>query len=237
MSSSPSSFDGVMTSGTGMARPVRRSRADSIPEDRETTATLTSSSIGDASSSPPAATTPMELLFRHSSPLVLRSGRAATSPLTERNSSPSPLRLNRPRSNPRNRTPMRAQEGEDGEEETQIPTGSQRQEQRRVAGRETFLGGLHINIRPSAGRAVGAAVPGCRVSCMTLGFVLCAISFLDHMSSSDACRFSHFVFSNFVLDDHSVDSWRIFEENGGGCWRRQKSKTGSLSSQGPPLEQ
>ena len=97
----------------------------SMPSNSATTAMA-----NDASSS---AATIEELLMRHSSPLLL--DRAATSdddndndddetavgvvtPLSSpqvaairrKNSSPSPLRLNRPRSNPRVRTPMRIDE-------------------------------------------------------------------------------------------------------------------------------
>jgi hypothetical protein len=88
----------------------------------------------------------MELLMRHSSPFAREGGEA--SPLTERNSSPSPLRLTRPRSNPRNRTPMRYQSplNNDGAiPEEEGPTG---------AGGH----GGGITIRPTAGRAVGTVL-------------------------------------------------------------------------------
>jgi len=76
---------------------MSRTRANSIPENNA------------------AGTTSIEeLLMRHSSPLLHGStGEVVTSPLAERTSSPSPLRLNRPRSNPRNRTPMRIAEQEE----------------------------------------------------------------------------------------------------------------------------
>lgn len=96
---------------------MRRTRADSIPEN--------STAMANASME--------ELLMRHSSPILHSStGRAVASPLAERNSSPSPLRLNRPRSNPRTRTPMRAEEDQDEQE-----------------------GPRRITIRPMAGAAVG----------------------------------------------------------------------------------
>ena len=96
---------------------MRRTRADSIPEN--------STAMANASME--------ELLMRHSSPILHSStGRAVASPLAERNSSPSPLRLNRPRSNPRTRTPMRAEEDQDEQE-----------------------GPRRITIRPMTGAAVG----------------------------------------------------------------------------------
>lgn len=95
----------AFTSPRAIAR--RMHRSDSIPEHSE--ATPGDSSTADASIE--------ELLMRHSSPLFnRRTGEAVTSPLAERNSSPSPMRLNRPRSNPRSRTPMRIPE-EDVQEE------------------------------------------------------------------------------------------------------------------------
>jgi hypothetical protein len=87
----------------------------------------------------------MELLMRHSSPVV-RAG-SAESPLSERNSSPSPLRMNRPRSNPRNRTPMRYTSPLNADA-FRIPEGDQEGEARR------------ISIRPLAGRAVGTTMAG-----------------------------------------------------------------------------
>lgn len=75
----------------------------------------------------------MALLLRHSSPIV----RDVPSPLTERTSSPSQLR---PRSNPRNRTPMRY---------TSPLHGAWIPEERPVGG---------ITIRPTAGRAVGTVL-------------------------------------------------------------------------------
>lgn len=76
---------------------------------------------------------PMALLLRHSSPII----RDMPSPLTERTSSPSQLR---PRSNPRNRTPMRY---------TSPLHGAWIPEERPVGG---------ITIRPTAGRAVGTVL-------------------------------------------------------------------------------
>ncbi len=121
--SDPPAFSGRMA-----AR--RMHRSDSIPEHSETT--TGSSNMGEASIE--------ELLMRHSSPIFnRRTGEAVTSPLTERNSSPSPMRLNRPRSNPRSRTPMR------------IP---EQHEEDDVAGSTTE--GQRITIRLGTGSAVGA---------------------------------------------------------------------------------
>ena len=77
---------------------------------------------------------PMALLLRHSSPIV----RDVPSPLTERTSSPAQLR---PRSNPRNRTPMRY---------TSPLHGAWIPEERPVGG--------GLTIRPTAGRAVGTVL-------------------------------------------------------------------------------
>lgn len=87
----------------------------------------------------------MELLMRHSSPFT-RDGEVASPAAAERNGSPSPLRLNRPRSNPRNRTPMRyASPLHDDSLRRRIPED-------RPAAR------YDITIRPTAGRAVGTAI-------------------------------------------------------------------------------
>ena len=104
----------------------RTRRADSIPED-----TTIGTAVANASLE--------ELLMRHSSPV------ARVTALVERNNSPSPLRLNRPRSNPRNRTPMRMTEQEEDQEE-------------RFAEREeTATQGRNITIRPMAGAPVGTS--------------------------------------------------------------------------------
>jgi hypothetical protein len=86
-------------------------------------------------------------------------------------SNPSPLRLNRPRSNPRNRTPNRAsiEEQEEKEQEEVM--------ERRVLQRQQVVNNLHtdidqpiimegrrITIRPMAGAAVGTNMAGTRVS-------------------------------------------------------------------------
>jgi len=85
-------------------------RSDSIPENGE--ATTGAASTENASIE--------ELLMRHSSPILNRvTGETVTSPLAERNSSPSPLRLNRPRSNPRSRTPMRIPEHAEEQDTTE----------------------------------------------------------------------------------------------------------------------
>ena len=121
---------------------TRRQRSDSIPEDRPSDAAA-------------ATDNSMDLLMRHSSPLVMTAGRTnVASPLGERNGSPSPLRLNRPRSNPRNRTPNRANE----EEPERV--------ERRVAERQETMEGRRITIRPMAGAAVGTNIAGTRVSWM-----------------------------------------------------------------------
>ena len=128
---------------------TRRQRSDSIPEDRvapasDLAATATAASATDNS---------MDLLMRHSSPLVMTVGRTnVASPLSERNGSPSPLRLNRPRSNPRNRTPNRANE----EEPERV--------ERRVSQRQESMEGRRITIRPMAGAPVGTNMAGARVS-------------------------------------------------------------------------
>jgi hypothetical protein len=93
---------------------------------------------------------PMELLMRHSSPLISiqTTGVRVTSPLAERNSSPSPLHLSRPRSNPRNRTPMRYESPLNAD--AFLPTNNE---------------GRRITIRPmTAGRAVGTTMAAPRVS-------------------------------------------------------------------------
>ena len=89
------------------------------------------------------------LLMRHSSPFNTEGGATTSSLLlTERNSSPSTLRFTRPRSNPRNRTPMRYQSPLHDDpfripEDGPGPPG---------------IGHGGITIRPSAGRAVGTAL-------------------------------------------------------------------------------
>lgn len=111
-----------------------------------------------------------ELLMRHSSPLM--TANLMTSPSTERNSSPSPMGLTRPRSNPRNRTPMRYNQspihggGPDGF--VQIP---EEPTHNHVA---TSAEGTRI--RPlTAGRPVGTTLRGTQhqvgliASCLILG--------------------------------------------------------------------
>jgi hypothetical protein len=96
----------------------------------------------------------MELLMRHSSPIV-REGQAVASPLAERNTSPSTLRMHRPRSNPRNRTPMRFES----------PLQSYRIREGENEGGAVEHEARRITIRPMAGSAVGTAVLTARVSC------------------------------------------------------------------------
>jgi hypothetical protein len=117
-----------------------------------------------------------ELLLRHSSPLLERTlgqaPRTTTSVLfvpseqrsgNNNNTSPSPLRLNRPRSNPRNRTPNRM------ENETEEP--------RRVVQRQEMISdrveGRRITIRPMAGAAVGTNMAGTRVSDLLVQSAYC----------------------------------------------------------------
>jgi hypothetical protein len=95
----------------------------------------------------------MELLMRHSSPVV-RAGQEVTSPLSERNTSPSTLRMHRPRSNPRNRTPMRFES----------PLQSYRIREGENEGEAVAHEARRITIRPMAGSAVGNTVLTARVS-------------------------------------------------------------------------
>ncbi|KAL3906347.1 MAG: hypothetical protein SGARI_004043, partial [Bacillariaceae sp.] len=127
---------------------TRRHRSDSIPED----SVAPPESLRNSSD---AVDNSMELLMRHSSPLVRTSARASgsgvSSPLADRTGSPSPLRLNRPRSNPRNRTPNRATE----EQPERV--------ERRVSQRQESTEGQRITIRPMAGAAVGTNMAGTRI--------------------------------------------------------------------------
>jgi hypothetical protein len=119
----------------------RMQRSDSIPEDSE--ATTRAASTANASIE--------ELLMRHSSPILNRvTGETVTSPLEERNSSPSPLRLNRPRSNPRSRTPMRIP----GHEEEQDEIASSTMENRRITIRLGSGSGVGTNTVSYASRRV-----------------------------------------------------------------------------------
>ena len=121
-------------------------RSDSIPEHSETTP-------GDngAATTADADASIGELLMRHSSPLLNpATGRAVTSPLAQRNSSPSPLRLNRPRSNPRSRTPMRIPEEHHPDEELTTSTSSTS-----VSNNYDTTEGRRITIRLGAGSGVG----------------------------------------------------------------------------------
>lgn len=134
----------------------RTQRSDSIPENSEATTGIPGA---------PAMTNASmeELLMRHSSPLFNRStGEAVTSPLAERNSSPSPLRLNRPRSNPRSRTPMRIPEQE---EEQQEQIGSTT-EGRRITIRLGSGSGVGTNTTSYASRRVSRSF--CLMSSTTL---------------------------------------------------------------------
>jgi hypothetical protein len=104
-------------------------------------------------------------------------GRSHNNRNNNSSSSPSPLRLNRPRSNPRQRTPNRATVEE---EQQQQPPQQQQEEvmERRVLQRQHFVNnnynttttsghnmeGRRITIRPLAGAAVGTNMAGTRVS-------------------------------------------------------------------------
>jgi hypothetical protein len=164
-----------MTDGTnnnnnnGTATPhrqvlTRRQRSDSIPEDRvvqsSTTITTTTAMMIENSNT---VDNSIEYLMRHSSPLSVLVSPRVVSPATERrnsNSSPSPLRMNRPRSNPRNRTPNRATE--EGDDDHQPRRQRQQQQQQQVSSNNTNEG-RRITIRPMAGAAVGTNMGGTRV--------------------------------------------------------------------------
>jgi len=125
---------------------ARRMRADSIPEYSEV-------ATGAAST---ANASIEDLLMRHSSPLFNRmTGEAVTSPLAERHSSPSPLRLIRPRSNPRSRTPMRVLEHEEEQEETTSST----RESRRITIRLASGSGVEKNTTSYASRRIRQEQP------------------------------------------------------------------------------
>ena len=125
---------------------------------------------------PAEGDTQIDLLMRHSSPYT-RDG-APPSPMTlERNNngSPSPLRLNRPRSNPRNRTPMRyaspttaaaLQGGGGGGGDNNDAAAAFRRipEHGPVATRG-------ITILPTAGRAVGTALAAGRIGFRQVSFL------------------------------------------------------------------
>lgn len=138
----------------------------------------------------------MELLMRHSSPLLLdlttRSNATTTTTTStmdrsnvmfvvsttasssgarnNNTASPSPLRLNRPRSNPRNRTPNRAIEGEEEPQQRQEEVVERRVLQRQLVvendndNDDHRMEGRRITIRPMAGAAVGTSIAGTRVS-------------------------------------------------------------------------
>jgi hypothetical protein len=97
----------------------------------------------------------MELFMRHSSPID-RPSSNQPSPMTVRNSSPASMDLSRPRSNPRNRTPMRF-ESPLGSNAFQIPEG----EEERVPNTNE---GRRITILPMAGSARGTNIANFRVS-------------------------------------------------------------------------
>jgi hypothetical protein len=116
----------------------------------------------------------LQALMRRSSPLVRPSAPPSLllEPLTPsplRSSTVSPLRLTRPRSNPRNRTPMRY--------ESPLNSNAFRIDEEPRPNRATE--GQRITIRPLAGSAVGATVPTGRVSSLVesrfVGFVLCIL--------------------------------------------------------------
>ena len=105
----------------------------------------------------------IDLLMRHSSPIDrLNQPNGNPSPITMRNSSPSPIGLSRPRSNPRNRTPMRY--------ESPLPTAAFRipEEQHDDQGGHFTTEGRRITILPMAGSARGTNVPNLRVRLLKL---------------------------------------------------------------------
>lgn len=102
-----------------------------------------------------AADDEIELFMRHSSPID-RPSTNQPSPLTVRNSSPSLISLSRPRSNPRNRTPMRF-ESPLGSDAYQIPEGEE--ETARITNE-----GRRITILPMTGSSRGTSIANFRVS-------------------------------------------------------------------------
>ncbi|KAG7362837.1 hypothetical protein IV203_026197 [Nitzschia inconspicua] len=119
----------------------------------------------------------MELLMRHSSPLLVDRSTATTprssvlsflSPPercinSNSNTSPSPLRLNRPRSNPRNRTPNRIEEDVNEEEPVERRVLERQQLLPGINNHEGRMEGRRITIRPMAGAAVGTNIAGTRI--------------------------------------------------------------------------
>lgn len=100
----------------------------------------------------------IDLLMRHSSPMMDRRNNhpnGSPSPITVRNSSPSLLGLSRPRSNPRNRTPMRY--------ESPLPTAA------RIPEEDDATEGRRITILPMAGSARGTNVASFRVRICNVG--------------------------------------------------------------------
>mmetsp|Transcript_18747 Transcript_18747/g.46435 ORF Transcript_18747/g.46435 Transcript_18747/m.46435 type:complete len:433 (+) Transcript_18747:152-1450(+) len=104
----------------------------------------------------------IDLLMRHSSPIDRRNHpNGSPSPITVRNSSSSPMGLSRPRSNPRNRTPMRY-ESPLPMSAVRIPEGDEDQEGHHSAGPATTTEGRRITILPMAGSARGTNIASFR---------------------------------------------------------------------------
>jgi hypothetical protein len=117
----------------------------------------------------------LQALMRRSSPLVRSPAPpspllAPETPSPLRSDTASPLRLTRPRSNPRNRTPMRY--------ESPLNSDAFRIDEEPRPTRTT--GGQRITIRPLAGSAVVGTVPTGRVSLLEeslfVGLLLCILS-------------------------------------------------------------
>lgn len=98
----------------------------------------------------------IDLLMRHSSPIDrLNHPNGNPSPISVRNSSPSLMGLSRPRSNPRNRTPMRY--------ESPLPTPTYIPEEEEVQeGHAATTEGRRITILPMAGSARGTSIANFR---------------------------------------------------------------------------
>ena len=156
-----------------------------------------------------ATSSNLDVLMRRSSPLIRSSGpgmaieesmadmmnhRGGSNPRSSATRS-SPLRLSRPRSNPRNRTPMRYESPLNADAFRNIdeePTTANR----------TRMEGQRITIRPLAGMAVGTTVATGRVSwggkaCVCVA-VLC-FKGSENCSLSDCVESESLNFSFFLL--------------------------------------
>lgn len=101
----------------------------------------------------------IDLLMRHSSPIDRRNhpngASSNASPIMVRNSSPSLMGLSRPRSNPRNRTPMRY--------ESPLPASTVRIPEEDDEHHAPTTEGRRITILPMAGSARGTNIASFRV--------------------------------------------------------------------------